>query len=138
MVKVAAAARVSELTLIVCPEKLKLPALTVEQPVAFVDFGAVHPVGTATSTSPLLIPPVAAVYVNTIVFPVEPFPTFDVVVVSVPEPSAAYTLIDGELAKFVNVPPLVDISWPCHVAAPAVVVAVAPSEAVHDPPDVAP
>jgi hypothetical protein len=40
----------------------------------------------------------------------------------------------GEAARFVSVPPEVDFSFACHVAEPAVVVAVAPAP----PPLVAP
>jgi hypothetical protein len=51
--------------------------------------GALQPLGTATVTLPLEIPPAAAVYVKVMVFPVEPIATVLVPVVSVPEPSAA-------------------------------------------------
>jgi len=37
-------------------------------------------------------------------------------------------VIDGDDARLVNVPPEVDASWPCQVAAPAVVGAVAVPE----------
>jgi hypothetical protein len=66
------------------------------------------------------------VNVNAIVFPVEPLPTFAVVVVSVPAPSAESTVMLGELERFVNVPLLVDFSCVVQLAAPAVVGAVAP------------
>src|SRR5689334_19316159 len=59
--------RVSALTLIVWPENDNVPVLTVVHPIASDAVGAVHPVGTAMSTSPLARPPVAAVYVNTTV-----------------------------------------------------------------------
>jgi hypothetical protein len=108
-------------------------------PAAFVDTGAVQPVGTATSTSPLEIPPAAAVYVNVIVLPVDDTGTLAVGVVSVPDPSPALvTLIDGDNERFVSVPPEVDFSDPCHDWDPVVLVAVAPSVLVHDPPEVAP
>ena len=51
--------------------------------------GALQPAGTASVTEPLEMPPTAAVYVNVIVRPVWLAETFDVPVVSVPEPSAA-------------------------------------------------
>jgi hypothetical protein len=87
-VSVAPAASVSPLTLIVCPEKESVPALAVVHPAALVEIGAVQPVGTAMSTSPFETPPVAAVYVNATVFPVDDAETLVVGVVSVPNPSA--------------------------------------------------
>jgi hypothetical protein len=94
--------------------------------------GAVHPTGTATVTAPLFMPPVAAVYVKVIVFPVEVAKTDDVGVVNVPEPSAELvTVIDGDDARLVRVPPLLAFSCACQVCGPVVDVAVAP-----DPPDV--
>ncbi len=51
--------------------------------------GALQPLGTSTVRVPFERPPVAAVYVNVIVFPLEPMATVVVGVVSVPEPSAA-------------------------------------------------
>jgi hypothetical protein len=69
--------------------------------------------------------------VKVIVFPVEPASTDDVGVVKVPDPFAELvTVIDGELATLVSVPPLVDFSCACHVCAPVVAAAVAP-----EPPD---
>jgi hypothetical protein len=76
--------------------------------------------------------------VNVIVLAVEPFPTAVVAVVSVPEPSAAETLIEGLDARFVSVPATVDCACACHVAAPPVVEAVAVSAATQEPPVVAP
>ena len=62
-----------------------------------------------------------------IVFPVEPASTDEVAVVSVPDPSAELvTVMDGEDARLVRVPPGVDFSWACQVCAPVVAVAVAP------------
>jgi hypothetical protein len=84
---------VSAVTLIVWPENASVPALAVVQPAAAEVVGAVHPLGTATSTSPLESPPAAAAYVNVIVLPVEPAVTLVVVVVNVPEPSAEYTVV---------------------------------------------
>ena len=62
-----------------------------------------------------------------IVFPVDPAVTLDVAVVRVPDPSAeSTTVMDGDAARLVSVPPLVDFSWACQVCAPRVGVAVAP------------
>ena len=72
------------------------------------------------------MPPTAAVYVKVMVFPVEPFATFDVPIVSVPVPSAASTVMLGDEERFVSDPPDVDFSFDCHVCAPVVDVAVAP------------
>ena len=83
---------------------------------------------------PLDSPPAAAVYVKVIVWPVEALSTELVGVVSVPEPSAARTLMLGEEPRFVSDPAEVDSSFACQVAAPAVPVAVAPGP----PPLVAP
>ena len=70
------------------------------------------------------MPPVAAVYVNVIVFPLVAARTLDVPDVSVPEPSGAFvTVIDGEEASAAYEPPDVDFSWLLHVCAPVVVVA---------------
>ena len=96
--------------------------------------GALQPAGAATVTLPFAIPPVAAVYVNVSVLPVDDAVTFVAGNVSVPEPSAAYTLMLGEDARFVSEPPEVDFAFACHVADPAVVEAVAPGP----PPLVAP
>jgi len=52
--------------------------------------------------------------------------TFVVGVVSVPEPSAALTVIEGEDARFVNEPPATDFSLLCQVWAPVEEVTVAP------------
>jgi hypothetical protein len=65
--------------------------------------------------------------VNVSVFPVEPDSLEVGATAIVPDPSAESTLIDGDAARFVNVPPLVDFSCACQVAGPAVVVAVAPA-----------
>ena len=60
-------------------------------------------------------------------FPVEVANTDDVGVVSVPDPSGeSTTVMDGDDATFVSVPPLVDFSWACQVCAPSADVAVAP------------
>jgi len=65
--------------------------------------------------------------VNVIVLPVEPASTDEVAVVNVPDPFAELvTVMDGEVARLVRMPPLVDFSCPCQVCAPVVVVAVAP------------
>ena len=61
------------------------------------------------------------------VLPAEPASTLPVGVVSVPLPSAALvTVIDGDAARLVSVPVLVDISCACQVCAPMVLVAVPP------------
>jgi hypothetical protein len=54
--------------------------------------------------------------------------------VIVPEPSAALRVIEGEEARVVSVPPVVDFSCACQVCAPVVAVAVAPAP----PPDLSP
>ena len=51
--------------------------------------GAFQPLGTTRVTVPFEVPPAAAVYVNVIVFPVEPTATVLVPDVNVPAPSAA-------------------------------------------------
>ncbi len=88
IVAVAADARVTPVHWIVLVEIATEPVLAETQPAAFEVVGAVQPAGTTMSTSPLPVPPVAAVYVKLIVWPVAPLATFDVGVVSVPEPSA--------------------------------------------------
>ena len=77
-------------------------------------------------TLPFEMPPVAAVYVNVIVLPVEPRTTDVVGVVSVPVPSAALTVTLGDEPRLVRVPAEVDFSCACHVCAPVLAVAVAP------------
>ena len=59
--------------------------------------GALHPGGTVRTTTPFWIPPESAVYVNWMVFPVEPAETSLVGVASVPDPSAAKTVIRGDV-----------------------------------------
>src|SRR5262249_44609244 len=114
-------------TVIVCPETETVPELAVVRPaVRRVGEGARQPRGTSTLAEPFEIPPVAAVYVNVIVFPAEPFATLDVGGVSGPVPSAAFTVVLGDDAKFVSDPGDVDSSFACHVCAPVVDVAVAP------------
>ena len=64
---------------------------------------------------------------NVIVLPVDPANTPVVGVVNVPDPSAeVVTLMDGDDARLVSVPPLVDFSWACQIWAPRDDVAVAP------------
>src|SRR5579872_404989 len=87
--------------------------------------GADQPDGTVSSTLPFAIPPAAAVYVNVIVLPVDDVPTELVSELIVPVPSAALTVIAGELPA-VSVPPLVALSRMFHVCAPVELVAVAP------------
>ena len=79
-----------------------------------------------TVTSPLASPPAAAMYVKVIVRPVCEAETLAIDAVSVPEPSFAFTVIDGDVARFVKTPPAVARSWNCHVCTPGVTVAVAP------------
>src|SRR5579872_1521709 len=50
-------------------------------------------------------------------------------VVNVPLPLAAYTVIDGDVARFVNVPVDSVFSCACHVPTPVVLVTVAPGPA---------
>ena len=64
---------------------------------------------------PLLIPPVAAVYVKVIVLPVWLAETALVPVVRVPEPSAAFTVMLGDEPRFVSVPALRAFCCACHV-----------------------
>src|SRR6266542_1917938 len=65
------------------------------------------------------MPPVAAVYVNAIVLPLEPARTEPVSALSVPEPSAAFvTVIDGEVESAVSVPLGVDFSIVVNVCTP--------------------
>ena len=73
-----------------------------------------------------------------IVWPPAPAVTVVVGVVSVPVPSAAYTLIDGLDAMALSEPPAVDFSVVVQVAAPAVLLAVAVLPATQDPPLTAP
>src|SRR4051794_20856445 len=72
------------------------------------------------------MPPVAAVYVNVIVRPVWLADTALVPEVSVPEPSAAYTVMLGDEPRLASAPADVDFSCACHVCAPVLEVAVAP------------
>ena len=58
--------------------------------------------------------------------PVAEAETFDVGVVSVPEPSAALTVTLGEDERVVNEPPATDFSLLCQVWAPVEEVTVAP------------
>ena len=88
--------------------------------------GAVQPAGTASVTLPFDIPPAAAVNVNVIVRPVWDAETLLVLVVNVPDPSAAYTVMLGDEPRFVSVPPDSDFSCACQVCAPVEDVAVAP------------
>src|SRR5690349_23904704 len=79
IVNVDPPATVSDETVIVCPETETVPVLAVVYP-AFdpVVEGALQPLGTSSVTVPPEMPPVAAVYVNVIVLPVEPLATFEV------------------------------------------------------------
>ena len=106
-----------------------MPVLAVVYPAALeLSDGADHPLGTVNSTDPLLKPPVAAVYVNVNVFPVDPADTADTSEAIDPEPSAAYTVTLGELTNAVNAldDADVDFSRVAHDCAPVDAVAVAP------------
>ena len=106
--------------MIVCPDVDTDPADEGVKPAfAPVVDGADQPAGTSTVTDPLLIPPVAAVYVNVNVRPVCPANVLVGETVIVPEPSAdAFTVTEGELAIAVSVPPDVDFSFVVNVWAP--------------------
>src|SRR5262249_12433611 len=89
--------------------------------------GAVQPAGTVRSISPAISPPAFAVYVNVKKSPVELLMVDVGLTVIVPDPSAPTTLTCGEpAARFVRVPPLVDLCWVVNVEAPPVEGAVAP------------
>ena len=64
IVIVDAAANVTLLTVMVWPDVLTVPVLDVVQPTALALVGALQPAGTATVTTPLFMPPAAAVKVN--------------------------------------------------------------------------
>jgi hypothetical protein len=64
--------------------------------------------------------------VKVIVLPIEDASTFVVAVVSVPEPLAAFCVIDGWVATSVSVPPAVPFCWVDQVTVPVVAEAVAP------------
>ena len=77
-------------------------------------------------TEPFEMPPAGDVYVKVMVFPVEPIATVLVPDVSVPDPSAAYTVMLGDDEMFASEPFEVDFSCVVQVCAPVVEVAVAP------------
>ncbi len=77
-------------------------------------------------TVPLASPPAAAVYVKVIVRPVCALLTEPVGVVSVPEPSAASTVMLGEAPRFASELVASDFSCACQVCAPPTDGAVAP------------
>jgi hypothetical protein len=127
MVKVDAAASVSDETVIVLPATLSVPALDVEYPAALdVVDGVLQPAGTATLTEPFEMPPAGAVYVKVTVRPVCAAETTLIEAPIVPAPSAAYTVMLGEEAMPVSEPADVDFSCVVQVCAPVVDVAVAP------------
>src|SRR5215208_8285077 len=78
---------------IVCPEVETEPTVLLVKPlsVPIVD-GCDQPLGTSSVIEPFDIPPAAAVYVNTIAFPVEPLRTKVGLAVTEPSPSAEYTV----------------------------------------------
>ena len=121
-------------TVIVWPETVSAPTLAVEKPGPATVDGGVQPDGTTTVTEPVSIPPVAGVYVSVTTRPVWPAETTEIEATSVPEPSAAYTVIDGDAARFARTPPSVDCSCAWNVCAPVVEPAVAPGP----PPPVSP
>jgi len=88
--------------------------------------GALQPLGTSTLTAPPEIPPAGAVYVNVIVRPVWLADTALIEAPIVPAPSAAYTVMLGDDARFVSVLVLRAFCCACHVWAPVDDVAVAP------------
>ena len=92
--------------------------------------GALQPEGTVIVTAPLDVPPTAAVKSNSIELPVEPLATLPTDEDIEPDPSADNTVMVGDELRLVSVPPLLDCSCPCHIAAPGVDAAVAPG-----PPD---
>jgi hypothetical protein len=90
IVKVLPAASVSDETVIVLPATEREPALDVVYPAAEpVVEGALQPLGTASVTEPLEMPPVGAVYVKVIVRPVCDADTALIDGDMVPDPSAA-------------------------------------------------
>src|ERR671936_642714 len=107
---------VSPETVIVRPLTDTLPVLARVYPFAAAAvLGADHPAGTSTVTEPLELPPVAAVKVKTTVFPVEPFATEFVGVVTVPEPSAERMVTLGEDARSVSEPAELERSFACQL-----------------------
>src|SRR5207302_11371264 len=88
--------------------------------------GADQPLGTSSVIAPLESPPAAAVYVKTSFRPVAEAETFVVGVVSVPEPSAAFTVTLGEEPRLLSEPAETDFSFACQVWAPVEDVTVAP------------
>jgi hypothetical protein len=93
-------------TVIVCDATATVPVEDVVKPAALpVVDGALQPLGTVTETAPLLIPPVAAVYVKVRVLPVEAAATVVGDTVIVPEPSAAYVVADAVLVAEVQLVP---------------------------------
>src|SRR5438067_11503215 len=72
------------------------------------------------------MPPAGAVYVKVTVRPVWLAETALFEPVVVPAPSAAYTVMLGEEARFVRVPALRAFCCACPACPPAVLVAVAP------------
>ena len=89
--------------------------------------GALQPAGAVTVTAPPTMSPAAAVYVNVIVRPVCDADTLPGAAASVPAPFFALIVIEGEEPMFVYTPPVVALSWTCHVCAPVAAVAVAPA-----------
>src|SRR5438067_2484480 len=82
IVKVFPAASVSDATVMVWPETVSVPELAVEYPpFAPVVDGALQPAGATSVTEPLLMSPVATVYVKVIVRPAWEALTADVPVV---------------------------------------------------------
>jgi hypothetical protein len=121
-------------TVITCPETPTVPVLAVVQPaLPFVVEGALQPLGTVSSTAPVDIPPVAAVYVKMIVLPVWEALAFELSGDIVPEPSAALTVMLGELASAVSVPLEVAFCRVDQVCVPVEEVAVAPVPVLHAP-----
>src|SRR5439155_20223489 len=116
---------VSESTVVVCPLTKTVPDVAETWPAPAAVVGAVQPLGTSMVIAPLVIPPVAAVYVKVIELPVELRSAVVVAVLSVPEPCGAFwTSIDGEDASAVYEPPPVERCRVPHDCAPVEVGAV--------------
>ncbi len=107
-VTVPAPASVNAETLIVCPENDNVPAEVFVHPATFAAEGAVQPAGTEMSSSPELVPPDAAVYVNVNVFPVDAADTAVGDTAFEPEPSAAAEAVHCE--NSVTFPATVNVS----------------------------
>src|SRR5436190_5802858 len=119
--------RVRPMIVIVRLETETVPTDAVVYPRAVsVSEGALQPAGTLSVSAPLTRPPVAAVYVNTIVVPLFLCRIVVLGVVRVPEPSAAVTWRLGEAARAVTVPAAFERSLTCQLWSAGLAGAVAP------------